>query len=69
MVQLNGGVTLRSNIETTSQKGCKAQGIPPGPEGPYDNNNNRRLVTIRRLQNGVFREQQKTLTNRSPVSR
>nr|CAD7567811.1 unnamed protein product [Timema californicum] len=68
MVQLNGGVTLRSNREITSQKGCKAQGTPPGPEGPYDNNNNRRLLTIRRPQNGVFREQQKTLTNWYPVS-
>nr|CAD7259158.1 unnamed protein product [Timema shepardi] len=68
MIKLNGGVTLRSNRETTSQKGCKAQGTPLGPEGPYDNNNNRRLLTIRHPQNGVFRKQQKTLTNWSPVS-
>nr|CAD7203630.1 unnamed protein product [Timema douglasi] len=44
MVQLNGGVTLRNNRETRCQKGCKAQGTPPGPEGPYDNNNNRVMV-------------------------
>nr|CAD7202237.1 unnamed protein product [Timema douglasi] len=57
-IQLNGGVTLRSYSEPASQKGCEAQGTPPGPEGPYDNKSNRRLLRIRHLQNGVFRKQQ-----------
>nr|CAD7419881.1 unnamed protein product [Timema poppensis] len=65
MVQLNGGVTLRSRRETISQKGHKAQGTPPGPEGPYDNNSNRQLDTLKMASS---ENSKKNLTNWSPVS-